>query len=184
MFSNRQRTIFRQHPGGVGIPGDIEPVPSPAFAVMRTGEQSLDHSFTGPRIAVCQKRLHFRGSGRQAEQIERRLPQQNIRCRFVRQRQTLGFEGRADECSLADVFWQCLCERAETLEFCRSDQNEGVGPTNRRVRQVYQDTGTGCPAGDRFRSFTGGVVPLSPAGFRRDPHSASSKRVTSAVHPV
>ena len=49
---------------------DVEPVPRPAFAVMRRGEQPVHQLLVGQRIGVSDKRLDFLGRRRQAEQVE------------------------------------------------------------------------------------------------------------------
>ena len=43
---------------GVGVVRDVEPVPRPALAVVRRGEQFIDELFVGPRVAVGDEALH------------------------------------------------------------------------------------------------------------------------------
>ena len=56
---------------GVGVVGDVEPVAGPAFAVVGRSEQAIDELFIGIGRFVGDKRGHFLGRGRQAEEVER-----------------------------------------------------------------------------------------------------------------
>ena len=57
-------------PGGVGVPGEVEPVASPSLAVMGRGEQLVDQAFIGVGPVVGDERLDPFGVGRQADQVE------------------------------------------------------------------------------------------------------------------
>ena len=61
---------------GLGESHDVEPVPRPAFAVMRGAEQTLDDSAERARRIVAQERGYLRRSGREPGEIERDAPQQ------------------------------------------------------------------------------------------------------------
>ena len=54
---------------GVGVAGDVEPVPAPALAVMRRGQQPIDDPGEGIRRPVVFERLDFLGGRRQADQV-------------------------------------------------------------------------------------------------------------------
>ena len=54
----------------IGVAREIEPVPSPAFAVAGRGEEALDKLFIGVGRAVGDKRSDFYGRGRQAVEVE------------------------------------------------------------------------------------------------------------------
>ena len=66
-------------PAGVGVLHHIEPVPAPAFAVARAGEQSVGQCGDG-LITIGFRRLfkrrNLRGSGRQAGEVEGHAPDQ------------------------------------------------------------------------------------------------------------
>ena len=51
---------------------DVEPVASPAFAIARRSEQTVDELFVGLRILVVDEGFDFRERGRQAMEIERK----------------------------------------------------------------------------------------------------------------
>ena len=46
---------------GVAVVGNVEPVPAPALAVMRTGEQAIDQGVVRVRGAVCEELLDLDG---------------------------------------------------------------------------------------------------------------------------
>src|SRR5206468_867833 len=50
--------------------GDVEPVPSPAFAVVRVLEQAVDQPGIRFRRSVIDERLDFPRRGRQTDQVE------------------------------------------------------------------------------------------------------------------
>ena len=56
--------------GGVGIAGEVQPVPSPAFAVMGRGEQLVNQTGVRVRTVVSDERLNALGRGRQADQVK------------------------------------------------------------------------------------------------------------------
>ncbi len=60
----------------VAIMDDIEPVPPPPLAMVRTGQQSIDQRFVSERTRIMDERLDLLGSRRQAEQVERKAPDQ------------------------------------------------------------------------------------------------------------
>ena len=47
----------------------IQPMPSPALAVMRRSQEAIDHLFIGIRRLVINERLHFFRFRRQASEI-------------------------------------------------------------------------------------------------------------------
>ena len=51
------------HAGGVGIARDVQPVPAPALAVLRRGEQPVDHLRECVRRIVGQKFFDLLGVG-------------------------------------------------------------------------------------------------------------------------
>ena len=57
---------------GVAVMHDVEPVPAPALAIMRTGEQPIDERLVGVGIGVVDEGFDFLGSRRQADQVETR----------------------------------------------------------------------------------------------------------------
>ncbi len=59
-------------PGGVGVAGEVEPVTTPALAVMGRGEQFVDQAFVGVGAVVGEERLDPLRSRRQADQVEGR----------------------------------------------------------------------------------------------------------------
>src|SRR5438105_12685790 len=60
----------------LGVAGEVQPMPRPAFAVMGRGQELLDHLLEGLRRSVGQESIHFLWSWRQADQIEIRPAQQ------------------------------------------------------------------------------------------------------------
>ena len=57
---------------GVGIADDVEPVPPPALAILRRGEEPFDHGLKRLRRLVGEKVFHLLGRRREAGEIERR----------------------------------------------------------------------------------------------------------------
>ena len=55
---------------GVGVAGQVEPVPAPALAVVRRGEQPVDQPLVGVGPGVGEEGLDLGGRRRQAEQVE------------------------------------------------------------------------------------------------------------------
>ena len=55
---------------GVGVAREVEPVPGPALAVARRGEQAIDGADVGVGRAVGEKRVQLGGRGRHAGEIE------------------------------------------------------------------------------------------------------------------
>ena len=55
---------------GFGVADEVEPVPGPALAVVRGGEQAFHNSFEGLRRLVGEKGIHFGGRGRLTGEIE------------------------------------------------------------------------------------------------------------------
>ena len=66
----------------VAVPPDVHPVPAPALAVLRRGEQAIDD-----RLVVRQLVAQLLRRRRQADQIEIDAPQQQVRRRFANRRQ-------------------------------------------------------------------------------------------------
>ena len=81
----------------VGVANDIEPVSAPTLAVMRQGQQAVHDFGESIRRIVREKRFDFPGRRRQANQIERRAPNQ---CSLVggwRRCESIAFEFRQNE---------------------------------------------------------------------------------------
>ena len=55
---------------GIGVTGQVEPMPPPTFAIMRGGEQSVDHPPIGVVAGVGQKPVDFLDRRRQSHQVE------------------------------------------------------------------------------------------------------------------
>ena len=64
------------HPVGVGVPGQVEPVPPPPFAVSGRPEQAVDGPLEGLRRLVGQESGHFLGGGGKSGEVERRAADQ------------------------------------------------------------------------------------------------------------
>src|SRR5438034_488566 len=56
--------------GAFAEAGDVEPVPAPALAVVRRGEQAVDETFVGVGRLVTEPSLDFLARRRQADQVE------------------------------------------------------------------------------------------------------------------
>ena len=127
----------------VGVPGRVQPVPPPAFAIVRIGQQSLDQSFPGPGCGVVQESLLLDQGGWHAEQVEGRASQQRQFLRGWSERVTRGFQPGLHEAvqRVADFegllhawrFW--LLDRLEGpeleiewSELESSSQRLGLGP--------------------------------------------------------
>ena len=57
------------HAGGIGETGDVEPVPTPAFAVLGRGEEAVDDFGKALGGVVGEKGRDFVGGGREAGQV-------------------------------------------------------------------------------------------------------------------
>ncbi len=66
------------HSFAVGVSGRIQPVSSPAFSVVRAGQQSFDQSFPGTRSGVGEELFLLCEVGRQSEQVEGGSSQQGL----------------------------------------------------------------------------------------------------------
>ena len=81
----------------VGVANDIEPVSAPTLAVMRRGQQSVHDFGESIRRIVREKRFDFPGRRRQANQIERRAPNQCSLVGGCRRGQSFLFEFPEDK---------------------------------------------------------------------------------------
>ena len=81
----------------LGVAGDVEPVPAPALAVMRTGQHTIDDPGKGVRRMILQKRLDFLRSRRQPDQVEAGTADQLAFAGGLHWVQLLGFEASEDE---------------------------------------------------------------------------------------
>ena len=63
----------------LGVAGHVEPVPAPALAVVRRGQQPVDHLGEGVGRLVGQERLDLLRRRRQADQVERRPRRSSVR---------------------------------------------------------------------------------------------------------
>src|SRR5258707_46512 len=64
-----KRHIFIQ-PVRIGVSNDVKPMPPPALAVLRAGEQAVDQLFPRIRGFVVEKCLDFFRRWRQTDQVE------------------------------------------------------------------------------------------------------------------
>ena len=62
----------------VGIPGQIEPDPTPAFAIGRVGQEAIDQPFVGVGSGVLHKRGHLGGGRGNAAQVETQSADQGV----------------------------------------------------------------------------------------------------------
>ena len=81
----------------VAVVDDVEPVPGPAFAIARRGQQPVDEFFIGRRIGIGDEGIHFFGRRRQARQVEREPADERAAVGDRRRRQLFLGELRADE---------------------------------------------------------------------------------------
>ena len=94
---------------------DIQPMPCPAFSVVRAGEQAVNQFLVRGGRLVGDKRLHFVGRGRQANQVERHPADQRTAIRRPQGRER--FPGQAVvhkpvNRMLGRSFWQVRsCDR-------------------------------------------------------------------------
>ena len=79
---------------GVRVTRRVQPVPPPAFAVMRRGEQPLDDFVVSIFGFVGEKCIHVFRRGRQAREIEVQPPQQRDLVRFRRGLEFFLFQSR------------------------------------------------------------------------------------------
>ena len=84
-------------PVRVGVAGDVEPVPAPAFAVARRREKPLDHPLVGVGPLVGEERVDLGRGRRQAGQVERDPPQQLPPAGGGDRGEPLGLEAGQDE---------------------------------------------------------------------------------------
>ena len=75
----------------------VEPVPSPALAVLRRCQQAIHHLRERIRRLVGDKRIDFGRRRRQSDQVERRAPQQRDLVRGRPRRDRLRLQFRRDE---------------------------------------------------------------------------------------
>ena len=84
-------------PVRLGEMHQVHPVTSPALAIMRTGEQSVDEPFVSVRRLIREELGDFLASGRQAEQIKREPADQGAAVRFGGWLEMLFLEPGEDE---------------------------------------------------------------------------------------
>ena len=81
----------------VGVPGDVEPVASPALAVIWRSQQAIDQLVVGLRRFVGEKfRDLFRG-GRQSGEVERRAPDERAFAGLRRETKSVGIQSAQQE---------------------------------------------------------------------------------------
>ena len=73
--------------GPVAVPPDVHPVPAPALAVPRAGQQAIDDLLVGVGDCVGQEGMKLVGRGRQAGQIEVQPAQEHRPARLGPRRQ-------------------------------------------------------------------------------------------------
>ncbi len=82
---------------GVGIPGDVKPVPAPPFPIARRGQQAVDHAGEGVVERIALERFDLLGRGRQADQVVVGPAKQGAAISRRRRRQAAGLELRQHE---------------------------------------------------------------------------------------
>ena len=83
--------------GAFGEPGHIQPMPRPAFSVLRLGQQKVNRPFPGSRGGILFKgHQSLRGRG-QAEQVEGSPAEQGAPIGFGIERQSLFAQAGLDE---------------------------------------------------------------------------------------
>src|SRR5437660_436330 len=82
---------------GVGVTSDVEPVPAPAFAVTRAGQQPIHDLGESVGRQVRIESSEFLGRGWQTEKVERDPAQQPASIGTSRRRQAFFFEFRQNE---------------------------------------------------------------------------------------
>ena len=83
--------------GRVGIAGDVEPVPSPAFAVGTRSEEPVDDALPGIGRRVSEEGVELLGRRGEAGEVERDAPQERAPIGERRRLQALGFQPGSDE---------------------------------------------------------------------------------------
>ena len=127
----------------LGKPHQVQPVPSPAFAVVRTGQQSID--LAGPRrlevlLGLGQESLLVVGRGWQSDEVEVEPPQQSRRSGPSVGGDTLGRLQRVDEA--VDVG----ADRVTVWDLGRLDVGQGLKRPVRLARLDVDDgRGHGLP---------------------------------------
>lgn len=81
----------------IGIPGDVEPVPGPAFAIAGRGQEFIDQTFVGFGGVVAQELIDFVGGGRQAEEVEVEATDEGGLGGVGREMEAFGFEGTREQ---------------------------------------------------------------------------------------
>ncbi len=82
---------------GIGVPGDVEPVPPPALAIPRRGQQAVDQAGIGVGGRIGLEGGDLLGGRRQPEQVERDAADQGPPVGGRRRRQRGGLEPGQDE---------------------------------------------------------------------------------------
>jgi hypothetical protein len=70
----------------------IEPMPRPAFAMLRRSEQPIDHALEGIRPLAAEKSFDFLGSGREANEVEVNAANKNTTIGFAAGFQSVLFQ--------------------------------------------------------------------------------------------
>ena len=81
----------------LGEMNQIHPVPRPALAIMRTGEQAIDQPFIGVGRSIARGTGDLLGSRRQADQVEREPADQGAAVGLGRRLEILFLELGEDE---------------------------------------------------------------------------------------
>ena len=82
---------------GVGVANQVEPVASPALAVVRRGEKVVDNFFVGVGGGVVEKGADFGGRWGDADHVEIHAANQSAAVRFRGGHESIGFPGRIEE---------------------------------------------------------------------------------------
>ncbi len=104
----------------LAVAGHVEPVPGPPLAVVRRGEQAVDH--TGERLGrlVGQERLDLVGRRRQAGQVERRAADQRALVGGLRRREAGVFQSARTKRSIG-------CARPGCVVACLARGGSAIG---------------------------------------------------------
>ncbi len=136
----------------VGVAGKVEPGTSPAFAVMRRGEEPVDHTLVGVRGGVREKGVGLCRRGRQADQIQRHTAQEGLSRGLMRGLEALFLESREHELIDGIAHPIGLLDRRRRRRPRRDVGpvfgGRGRGVCRRCGRRRRAIVGPGCPMGD------------------------------------
>ena len=99
---------------GIGIADDVEPVPPPALAIPRRGQQPLDHGLKGLGRLIGEKGCHLLGGRREADQIKRRPAEERAFVGRLARAQARCLEAGEDE-AVDRTMWPSLAGHPRRL---------------------------------------------------------------------